>query len=159
MPAANAVADASAALDAIVVEIVVPCPPSRAFEYFTRDIAQWWPLATHSVGGAEAVGVAFEPRAGGRIVETLPDRSESVWGGVTCWEPGGRIRFSWHPGRPPADATTVEVTFAAHEGGTRVTLTHDGWDRRADGVTVREGYVGGWQIVFADRFGRYCASR
>jgi hypothetical protein len=156
MPAASAVADPSSALAPIVVDIVVPCPPVRAFDYFTRDIARWWPLATHSVGEADAVGVALEPRAEGRIVESLRDGSECVWGVVTCWEPGRRLGFTWHPGRNAADATWVDVTFAANPGGTRVTLTHGGWERRDDGAKARASYVGGWKFVLGERYRQYC---
>jgi hypothetical protein len=41
----------------------------------------------------------------------------------------------------------VEVTFDAHDDGTRVTLTHDGWPNRADGRAARTGYDSGWDIV------------
>lgn len=155
MPADPAVADA--ALAPIVVDVVVPAPPARAFDYFTRDIARWWPLATHSVGEADAVDVRFERHVGGRLVESLRDGSQCVWGTIDAWEPGVRLGFSWHPGRDPSTAQRVEVTFAVHADGTRVTLTHGGWERRGDeAAAVRGNYVGGWKIVLVERFGDYC---
>jgi uncharacterized protein YndB with AHSA1/START domain len=159
MTAGIAAADASRALAPIVVDLVVPCPPERAFDYFTRDIARWWPLASHSVGGDKALGVAFEPRVGGRLVESLHDGRESTWGEVTAWRPGRQVAFTWHPGRDPDTAQLVDVRFAAHPSGTRVTLTHGGWDRRDDGATARENYVGGWKLVFGERYGEYCRTR
>lgn len=156
MPADPAVADANV-LAPIVVEVVVAVPPARAFDYFTRDIARWWPLRTHSVGEADAVGVRFEGRAGGRLIESLRDGSECVWGTIEAWEPGARLRFSWHPGRDASTAQTVDVTFVAQAGGTRVTLTHDGWERRGDDAAkARDNYVGGWKLVLGERFGGYC---
>ena len=50
-------------------EILVDANPQTAFEVFTGRIAQWWPLAEHSVYGAGAT-VAFD---GGQIVERSPD--------------------------------------------------------------------------------------
>ncbi len=64
----------------LVVRVVVPCPCDRAFDYFTQDIGTGWPLATHSVGRADAARCAFEPRIGGRLVETTRHGAEHVWG-------------------------------------------------------------------------------
>ena len=46
--------------------------------------------------GREAT-VAFE---GDRIVERSPNGEETVWGEVLDFEVAGRVRFTWHPGRP-----------------------------------------------------------
>lgn len=150
---------AASLLAPIVVDLVVSCTPVAAFDYFTRDIARWWPLPTHSVGGERAQSVRFEPRVGGRLVETLADGSESTWGTVEAWQPGERVRFSWHPGRDAATAQWVEVAFAANPAGTRVTLTHGGWERLGDeAAETRGNYVPGWQFVFGERFADYCAA-
>ena len=157
MPANNAVADQQDTLAPIVVELVVPCPPERAFEYFTRDIGRWWPLQSHSLGGQHAADVRFEPHEGGRLVESLRDGREHTWGTVTAWQPGRRVAFSWHLDRDPATAQLVDVRFAASPDGTRVTLAHSGWERREDGAAVRENYVPGWKFVFNERYGDYVA--
>ena len=159
MPESPAVADPTAAIAPIVVDVVVPCPPDRAFDYFTRDIGRWWPLATHSLGEANAVDVRFEPRVGGRLVETSRDGGEHVWGEVTAWQPGRLVAFSWHLSRDPSTAQCVDVRFTPAPEGTRVTLTHGGWERLPqDGATMREGYASGWKTVFVERFGAYCVS-
>ncbi len=59
MAASNVVADPQGTLAPIVVDLVVPCPPDRAFHYFTHDIGRWWPLATHSLGRSRRGGRAF----------------------------------------------------------------------------------------------------
>lgn len=39
--------------------VTVPVTPQCAFELFTARIGEWWPLATHSVGEDQAMGVVF----------------------------------------------------------------------------------------------------
>jgi uncharacterized protein YndB with AHSA1/START domain len=157
MHAAPAVPERTAALAPVELDVVVPCDPGRAFEYFTRDIGRWWPLATHSCAGEDAASVAFEPRAGGRLVETARDGTEHSWGTVNAWEPGQRVAFSWHPGRDPATAQWVDVAFRATPAGTRVTLRHGGWESLGERApATRERYMHGWQAVFSQRYGEYC---
>ncbi|MGH9084009.1 MAG: SRPBCC family protein [Acidimicrobiales bacterium] len=128
---------------------LVPQPPEDAFRIFVDDIAAWWPLASHSVGRERATAVVFEHGLGGRIVETYGDGDTAVWGTVTAWDPPNRVRFSWHPGTPEPEATEVEVTFIGdRHGGTRVELTHSGWDNRPDGADARSSYDSGWDLVF-----------
>ena len=147
---------ADPALAPLVFTLVVPCPPERAFDYFTRDIGRWWPLAGHSVGQAESVGVAFEPGVGGRLLETLRDGSTRLWGHVTTWVPGRKVSFSWHPGRASSSAQSVEVSFEAHPQGTRVTLTHGGWEwLGAEAQAKRRQYETGWPKVFEEAYGAY----
>ena len=107
-PAANPDADPGNALAPMVLETTVPCPPERAFAYFTRDIARWWPLTLYSRGGADAQDVRFEPRVGGGLVETTRDGAAHRWGTVDAWDPGARIAFSWHPGRDDSAAQRVD---------------------------------------------------
>lgn len=131
----------------LVKTVVVTPEPARAFELFTDQIAQWWPLATHSVGEADAVDVEIQGRVGGQIVETLADGRTSVWGTVTTWDPPHHVAFTWHPGRLAAEATIVSVRFTPHDAGTQVQLTHSGWESRDDGNLARQGYDTGWDTV------------
>lgn len=129
--------------------VTVPQGPEDAFRLFTDEIASWWPLATHSVGGERAVTVSFDV-PGRRLVETLPGGGEAVWGELLAWDPPHRVRLTWHPGTPPEDATTVEVRFTeAPGGGTEVVLVHGDWDRRPDGDRARRDYDLGWDRVLA----------
>jgi uncharacterized protein YndB with AHSA1/START domain len=128
--------------------ITVPLDPARAFGFFTTRIGQWWPIATHSVGLGDAVRVSFPVEVGGSIIETARDGRTCVWGTLTRWDPPAGVAFTWHPGQSEAEAGDVEVRFASDgEGGTVVTLTHSGWERRADGAAARTGYHEGWDIV------------
>lgn len=127
------------------------CSSDHAFDVYVERIAEWWPLATHSVYDAESRGVVIEPGVGGRIVESGPGGVESVWGTLTVWEPRTRIAHTWHPGQGPETATAVEVTFEPEGDGCLLTLTHTGWGEA--GVTsTREGYDEGWPMVL-DAYG------
>jgi uncharacterized protein YndB with AHSA1/START domain len=122
--------------------VIVRPAPETAFALFTGRTADWWPLATHSVGRADGRSVVVEPGVGGRIVETLADGSTAVWGTVEVWEPPRLLRFTWHPGTPVREATLVEVTFRATgtgaDAGTVVELVH---------TAARASYEAGWEVV------------
>ncbi len=133
----------------LVKTVTVPVDVHRAFELFTERITDWWPLATHSVGGEAAASVSIDGRTGGQILERLADGSTSVWGTVTDWEVAALVAFTWHPGHDADQATRVEVRFTADGDDTRVELTHTGWERRDPDARAR--YDSGWAYVL----GRY----
>jgi hypothetical protein len=131
----------------LVKTVEVAADTARAFAVFTEELAGWWPLATHSVGGGDAVDVVLNPGLGGRIVETMSDGRTAVWGTVTVWDPPHEVAFTWHPGRAPQEATEVWVRFTPTHAGTAVELTHGGWDARDDSAFARQGYDAGWAVV------------
>lgn len=122
--------------------------PTEAFDLFTARMGAWWPLATHSVGLDKAIDVVVEPGVGGTVVETISDGSTSIWGTIEVWDPPNILRFTWHPGTSPEEATLVEVRFHETELGTTVELIHTGWDSRPDGAGARAQYDPGWNFVF-----------
>jgi uncharacterized protein YndB with AHSA1/START domain len=147
--------ETKATVDPVRKSVAVKVAPARAFEFFTREIGRWWPLATHSVGLEEADNVSFGSAVGDQLVETGVGGTKAIWGTVLRSEPPHRIAFSWHPGRSGNEATLVEVTFTPDaDGGTVVELVHSGWERWADGEAQAENYRQGWNPVlsaFADR--------
>lgn len=140
----------SAASVAIRKSVRVGVPLEQAFRIFTDEIASWWPLATKSVGQAEAVDLTIEPRVGGRVYESVRSGEVHDWGEVLAWDPPRRLVFTWHPGRGAETGQEVEVTFAAAGEDTRVELEHRGWDRLvAAGEAIPEHYESGWDEVLA----------
>jgi uncharacterized protein YndB with AHSA1/START domain len=139
----------------VVRTVEVRWPRAEAFERFTAGIARWWPLRTHSVGQASAQSVVFEDEVGGRIYEVEQNGDTHTWGTILEWDPPSRVRFTWHPGRQPDTAQQVEVRFADTPGGSRLTLTHEGWEKLGRlAARARFGYNFGWIPVldeWADR--------
>lgn len=125
----------------------------RTFELFTESMAIWWPLETHSCGGADAVDVRFEGRIGGRVVEVTTDGTEHEWADVIAWDPPHRFVLAWHPSPEPIAATIVDVRFAEiDDGGTQIDLVHSAWEELGDelGRSTRAGYETGWDHVLGE---------
>jgi uncharacterized protein YndB with AHSA1/START domain len=132
----------------VIKTVTVRAEPLQAFRRFTEGIGGWWPLASHSVGQKNAETVVFECRVGGRIVERIRGGRESVWGTVTSWDPPRRVAFTWHPGQNPETAQDIDVRFDADGAGTRVTLTHRGFERLGKKARLaHRGYPIGWAYV------------
>jgi uncharacterized protein YndB with AHSA1/START domain len=120
----------------------VPQNPEQAFALFTGSIGAWWPLPSHGLFGPASAEVAFED---GLIVERATDGRSAVWGEVLAWEPPGRLLFSWHPGDASGAAGQVEVRFlpSADGDGTRIELSHSGWQAFGErAAVVRRDYGG-----------------
>lgn len=104
--------------DVFEASIFIEAPPEEVFEYFTEAGA----LTTWM--GDRAV---VEPQPGGRFIVHFEDRV--VEGRYLAVEFPRRVVVTWgrHGSvRLPPGGSTLEVTFAAEAGGTRVTVSHDG---------------------------------
>jgi uncharacterized protein YndB with AHSA1/START domain len=142
-------------MDPLALEFTVACPPEMAFDIWARRTSLWWPHG-HSVSGEPGLTVTFEPRPGGRVYERTPGGAEHDWGEVLVWEPPHRLAYLWHLRFDRADATEVEVTFAAEGGGTTVSIVHRGWERLGDkGAERRERNRKGWAGV-TEHYRRVC---
>jgi uncharacterized protein YndB with AHSA1/START domain len=142
-------------MEPLEIELTVACSPEHAFEVWTEKTSLWWPKGHSRSGDPEAV--VFEPRAGGRIYERGRDGAEHDWGEVIAWEPPRRLAYLWHIYGERADATDVEVTFAAAGEGTAVRIVHGGFERLgAKGEELRKRNRQGWAGLLA-HFERACA--
>lgn len=150
---------AAAFLPPVEHRVRVALAPAEAFDLFTRQIARWWPFRGHSCFDDEARDIEFEPRPGGAVTEVARDGRRMAWGEVTSWTPPHGFAMRWFPGLPEAQATLLQVHFAATaEGGTEVRVHHGGWEARGDDArSKREGYAEGWGLVLA-RY-RDCAAQ
>ncbi len=138
--------NAQATVPPVIRSVTVAVPVERAFEVFTRRIADWWPLHTHGVFGEDAAGLRLDSE---RLVERSRDGEEAVWGEVLAWEPPTRLVLTWHPGAGDDEPMTeIEVSFRAQGAATTVVLEHRGWEALGErGAEVRGGYNSGWGTV------------
>lgn len=123
--------------------ITVPRPPDVAFKIFVDEIAQWWPSQSHSFVGEGKPTI--EPRAGGRYYERNAAGDEYTIGEVLAYEPGERVSFTWNHGEGKG-TTEVDIRFTAEGAGTRIDLTHSGWERLTD-PSLGDSYNNGWDNV------------
>ncbi|MEO1732160.1 MAG: SRPBCC domain-containing protein [Pseudomonadota bacterium] len=149
--------------ETIIKTVHVPISPDAAFDMFAGNLQAWWPVETHSLSaqsGARPKDITVEPHVGGRIIETMHDGSTVNWATITDWTPGARLSFDWYVGRDPSEATQVAVTFLPEPAGTRVDLTHGGFDRLGSQAAIlHQNYHSGWDHVFGTRFSAACATR
>lgn len=132
--------------------IEVAVDPQRAFDAFTSQIGAWWRRGTPYWNQPErSVEMRFEPAGpGGRLVE-VEDRATGAGmeiGRVREWRPGERLTFGWRQlGWGEGEQTEVDVRFEpTPSGGTRVTVSHAGWERVASaGAGMRDAYGHGWR--------------
>jgi uncharacterized protein YndB with AHSA1/START domain len=138
------------ATDTVTVSIDVAVDPDTAFDVFTNEIDSWYQRGPHSWRYPDrAVGIRFEPRVGGRLLEVHDaDSGEGfAFGRVLVWEPGARLVFAdLVSSAPPDPVTEVEVRFEAAGEGTRVTLEHRGLDRLPPDVAAQKRMYG-WQTT------------
>ena len=139
----------------IVKAVTVRCPPARAFALFAEDFGRWWPLSrTHT--GPDPVDCAIEPLVGGRVFERSADGHETPWGTVLAYEPPHRLAFSWIVELSPGEEQQVEIRFIPEGSGTRVELTHSGWEKLGEAAAnLRQRYDRGWATVFERHFAEY----
>jgi len=140
----------------IVKTVTLRAAPARIFALFASDFGRWWPISrVHT--GPDPVDCALEPRVGGRVFERSVDGRETPWGTVQAYDPPHRLASSWIVGLSAEQEQLVEIRFwPAGDGGTRVELTHSGWEKLADAAAdLRERYHRGWGIVFERCFADY----
>jgi uncharacterized protein YndB with AHSA1/START domain len=130
--------------------VSVAVPVEQAFRVFTDEIGVWWPVETFSVDPGRTESIVLEGWEGGRIVERTSTGDEHIWGTVLTWEPPSRLVCTWHPGRDGSEGHEVEVTFVPEGDGTRVGLSHRGWENVVDQREERmASYVTGWDLVLS----------
>lgn len=128
-------------IDDIALTIDIDAPVERVWEVLCGEglVEQW----------LGCLGYRAEP---GTVFYMQPDAAKRAAGDVSgathcellTLKPPRLMTFSWY--YPETPRTTVTLSLAPHEGGTRVSLLHDGWDQfdEADIIAVRDMLAGGW---------------
>ena len=130
----------------------VPLTCQEAFDLFLADMDVWWPKDSNATLGPDAK-IIVEPCKDGDIKEVGPDGTINLWGRIIGWEPGHYMSFAWFPDTDEEHATVVSVSFHPTKNGTRLELTHGGFDVLGDTAdAVSTSYLLGWDLVL----GTYC---
>ena len=127
---------------AVRLETHINAPPEKV----------WQSLATTAGMKAWLGPDQYEGRLGAQFVMNVTegDNQYRMFGEVITFDPPNELAFTWqeeHVGvRIWPAATTVTVTLTPEDGGTRVTLTHHGFDQLPAAIAQDElaGYVEGW---------------
>ena len=125
----------------VYVALRVRATPERAFEAFVSEIGQWWKPNPLFQTTPRAPGrLAFEPRPGGRLTETLESGKVFEIGRITAFEPPEKLVFTYRQANFPLELhTEVKVRFEGLGEETRVSVEHRGFDRVPAGA-ARHGF-------------------
>ena len=141
-------------MDREIVHVVdIGRPPERVFTALTdpNELVQWWTDERLYVASLWQL----DPRVGGawdsRWRWTASGEEFSLGGEVLAFDPPRLLVYSWRDGRSPdLPPTTVRYEIEARPGGSRIRMTHSGFDpHRPDFAD----YTGGWPGVF-EKLGR-----
>lgn len=121
-------------LPPIVLTLETPATPAEAWAALTEPdrIAEWFTTASKLGGVGDAYRLDF---GDGSVVE----------GVVTFVEPGRHFAHTWvWAGVEPTQETLVTWSVEPANGGTRVTLTHDGWAEAGLDEAARDDHESYW---------------
>jgi uncharacterized protein YndB with AHSA1/START domain len=143
--AARAVADVTAG--SILASVEIAASPERVFKAIASDeIAKWW-------GSPQLYRVTAwvgDVKPGGKFKSTgvgHDGKPFSVEGEFLEVDPPRKLVHTWKPQwQPELPATTVTYRLEAVEGGTRITLKHEGFGNQAGSC---RDHANGWERVFS----------
>ena len=130
-------------MSAVIVSLRIEAPPQAVFDAFTKDIALWWrPNPLFQLTPRGDGDLRFELGEGGRLLTTLANGNKAFEiGRITLWAPPGALAFTWRQATFASNQQTlVEVRFEAIGAGTRVSVTHRGWDEIPQDHVARHGF-------------------
>jgi uncharacterized protein YndB with AHSA1/START domain len=134
------------ASDAVTVALDIEVEPEFAFAVFTRDLDSWWGRGPQYRFLAPYQGtLVLEPGVGGRLLHVADEAAGRVFvvGQIEVWEPPRRLALTWRlPNFAPDQVTRVSVSFEPTGDGTRVNVTHSGWDALPARHPARHGRTG-----------------
>ena len=138
------------ASDTVTVAIDVAVEPAVAFDVFTRELDAWWGRGPRYRFVAPYGGtLMLEPGVGGRLLHVVDSGVSFEVGRVEVWEPPRRLALTWRlTNFTPEQQTRVDVRFEPATGGTRVSVTHSGWDTIPVGHPARHGMTDRAFVLF-----------
>lgn len=130
--------------DTLTIEqsILISAPPERVWVFLTEPeyVSQWLGCMRY----AKDIGHVFYMQQ-----DESKRNADDIEGATHCeilkLDEPSLFSFSWY--MPDTPATTIQIRLAEADGGTEVTLIHDGWDQFDAKVIrdIRDALAGGWK--------------
>jgi hypothetical protein len=131
----------------IVKSVLLPLTPGAAFALFTERASEWWPAERRHTQDPASQIFLLES---GRFYERARDGREVELGMVRAWDVPNRILLDFFIATGPEKPTEVEISFAARNNGTEVTVIHRPKPSSADLWAGRAPrYIDSWDLVLA----------
>jgi uncharacterized protein YndB with AHSA1/START domain len=141
--AARAVADVSAGM--LLATIDIKASPERVFRAIaSEEVARWWgsPELYRVTRWSGEVQVGGQWRSEGISKD---GKAFEVSGQFLEIDPPRKLVCTWEPKWITGPATRVTYLLEPIEGGTRITLRHEGF---ADAADACQSHAEGWERVF-----------
>lgn len=121
-------------------EITIHAPRGKVYEALTSDIDQWW---AYRLSGDQKSTLSFEPKVGGRFLETWGNGEGALWGVVSYVKAPEEIRMNGLLGM--RGAVNSAYTYRLEEKGedTVLKLSHHAYG--LIDPEWRAGHDQGWQ--------------
>jgi uncharacterized protein YndB with AHSA1/START domain len=136
------------------LEVEIEASPERVWQALIHETNAWWLPDFHMVGPGSTV--AFDPRAGGGLIETLPDGGSLLWCTVHWIRPTERMiylvgHFSPDFGGPTTSNLKLAVEPLGAGSVLKVTDAHHG---NIDDGNL-DSLQSGWTTLFTDGMKRF----
>jgi len=112
--------------------------PAKLFDYWTNPVLlrKWWPPAAE-----------LRPELGGTYHFSWPKQDWHLRGKFTMFDRGKALGFTWKWDHESVDVTRVTLLFdSMPNGGTSLTLHHEGYSKNAEGKGTRDEHLEGWKF-------------
>ena len=110
--------------------------PAQLFDYWTSPnlLKKWWPPAAE-----------LQPKVDGTCHFSWPKQDWHLRGKFTEFDRGKRLGFTWKWDHEAIDVTRVTLLFEAlANGGTKLTLHHEGYSKNPEAKKTRDEHIEGW---------------
>jgi uncharacterized protein YndB with AHSA1/START domain len=110
--------------------------PAILFDYWTNIdlLTKWWPPA-----------VELQPKVGGTYHFSWPKQGWHLRDKFTMLDRGKTLGFTWKWDHEKVDVTRVTLLFQPiPNGGTRLTLHHEGYAKNSEAKKTRDEHIEGW---------------
>ena len=110
--------------------------PALLFDYWTSPdlLKRWWPPAAE-----------LQPALGGTYHFSWPKQNWHLRGKYTMFDRGKTLGFTWKWDHETIDVTRVTLLFRSRDnGGTVLTLRHEGYSKSSEAKKTRDEHVQGW---------------